>query len=163
MNNAGPRLPLWLTQLYPAMHKRARRRHATHFHISLRLSSWTRDYFLAASHAGIALQGLSRLKAKDVGDVRNLSGAPPLLLTMCITLQSPLISASQMGRLAPHAEIMRHWICHTMHTLRKGHRCSVCARIWIFIISDNDMKLSNEWDGRGRVGGGGTTVYATVC
>ncbi len=57
---------------YLTMQNEARRRHTTHFHISLRLSSQTKDYFLAASHAGIALQGLPRLKAKDVDDVRSL-------------------------------------------------------------------------------------------
>lgn len=59
------------------------RTNATHFHISLRLSSQTKDYFLAASHAGIALQGLPRLKAKYVADVSSLSRAS-LLLLKCV-------------------------------------------------------------------------------
>lgn len=38
----------------------------SHFLISLRLSFQTKDYFLAASHAGIALQGLPRLKGNKI-------------------------------------------------------------------------------------------------
>lgn len=51
-------------------------------------------------------------------------------------------------------KITQQWMCHTLHSLRKGHWSSQwCAQIWIFIISDNDIKLSNEMDRRG--GGGG--------
>lgn len=139
----------------------------THLHISLRLAPWTKDYFLAASHAGIVLQGLPRLKAKDVADVKSLSRTSLSLLTMCVTLQSPLISPLQMARSALHAQITQH--CHTWHTLRKGHQSALWyVQIWIIIISDNDIKLTNEMEGSSKGSGWGkrrgrvTTVYVTA-
>lgn len=135
------------------------RTNATHFHISLRLSSQTKDYFLAASHAGIALQGLPRLKAKYVADV---SSHFFVALEMCITLQSPLFHYYKWADQQQHTEIAQPYICQKKVN---GADCDVHR-------SDNDIKLNNEFYGRkrqqrwgkGGFGEGGrlTTVYVTV-
>lgn len=106
------------TVTHTALHCHAERnlwrRNTTHLHVSLRLTPWTKDFFLAASHAGKVLQGLPRLKAEDVADVKSLSCTSLLLLTMCVTLQSPLIPLLHMGGSVLCAESRQHWTCCTL-------------------------------------------------
>lgn len=116
---------LWLRRLYITMQKKQKpaNRKNTDFHISLRLSFQTKDYFLAASHAGIALQGLPRLKGKDVADVRRLSLASLSLADNVYNLAISFIISLfflQMGRTTRHKKkTQQHWICHTSNSLRK--------------------------------------------
>lgn len=97
--------------------KGARRRNTTHLHISWRLAPRTKDYFLAASHAGIALQGLPRLKAKDVADVKSGSRSSLSLLTMCVTLQSPFNFTFTNGQM--WAARRNHTAVNLSHTWEK--------------------------------------------
>ena len=121
----------------------------------------TKDYFLAASHAGIALQGLPRLKEKDVADVRRLPSH--FFFVPADNAHNLAISFNFMYYKweLQHAEKSCGIECVTLW--EKGHRSTRwCAQTWIFIISDNDMKLSSEMDGRGRGGGRVTAVDVTA-
>lgn len=90
-----------------------------------------KDYFLAASQAGIALQGLPRLKAKDGTNVRNLSRTSLLLMTMRITLRSPLISALQISVACRNHAALN--LSHTAHfEKRSTERSAMCTDLDLY-------------------------------
>ena len=133
-----PSFSLWLTRLYITMQSSEQKYHPAPRLFETVIPNWT--LFSCCQSCGMVLQGLPRLKGKDVADVRSLSLTSLLLLTMRITLQSPFIFPIRKKGADQRRtqKIMQPCLCHTLWGKVIGavcdvHRCG--ALLWVTIAS----------------------------